>query len=183
MKFKEEDCMDRVILPKKRSEIDDALIFLAGPISNAPLWQDKAIEILRGLDKSIYIASPHKSDVSSHNESDKDGIFLKQLDWEVEYLEKASKNGAILFWLPTAQSHDCKRSYARDTRGELGEWRGRLMHDKSIKIAIGGEDEFDGFDIIKRNFLRVKPDMKFYSTLEETCIQALKLARLSENTI
>jgi hypothetical protein len=172
--------MDRVILPKKQVEIDDALIFLGGPITNAPLWQDRAIEILRSLDKSIYLASPHKRaetfDNKNNSKIQKD-TFLKQLSWERHYLELASKNGAILFWLPVAQSHDCNRSYARDTRGELGEWRGRMAYDKEVKIVIGGEEGFDGFDIIKRNFLAVNPNLKFYSSLEETCLQALKLAR------
>lgn len=149
------------------------MIFLAGPISNAPLWQDEAINIIRKIDKNIYIASPHKRD---NNISESDVIFNKQLEWERHYLEIASKRGAILFWLPVARQHDCNMTYARDTRGELGEWRGRMAYDEDINVVIGGEEKFDGIDIIKRNFLAIMPNMKFYSTLEETCMQALKTA-------
>jgi hypothetical protein len=104
--------------------------------------------------------------------------FDKRLNWERHYLKIASRQGAILAWLPNETQHDCEKVYGRDTRGELGEWRGRLVYDSSIKLVLGGEPGFDGIEMIKRNFLAVSPDMKFYSTLEETCAEAARQARL-----
>jgi hypothetical protein len=72
----------------------------------------------------------------------------------------------------------CKgKDYARDTRGELGEWRGQLKHDKNVRFVIGAEQGFDGLDIIKCNSSAVSPGIEFYSTLEKTCEEAVRLAR------
>ncbi len=170
----------RLILPKTYvRDIDNALIFLAGPIACAPLWQDKAIEIIHSKNPDIYIASPSKKLRMEYLDKAMPGDktkFPKQLDWERYYLELASKKGVILFWLPKEKQHSCEKTYTRDTTGELGEWRGRLIYDKNIKLVIGGEVGFDGLDIIKRNYLAVKPDMKFHSGLEETCEEAVSLA-------
>ena len=165
----------RLVLPKDKVEGLEPLIFLAGPISFAPQWQDKAVEIIHSINSGVYIASPSwylreeyvKNSMKSREQ------FGKQLEWERYYLDEASLKGGILFWLPMPVKHDCTRSYARDTRGELGEWRGRIIYE-DVKIIIGAEKDFDGLDVIKRNYLSIKPDMKFYNTLEETCKEAVK---------
>jgi len=77
-----------------------------------------------------------------------------------------------MFWLPNQLVPNCNRAYGRDTRGELGEWRGVSRFSKP-RLVIGGEESFDGYDVIKRNFLAVNSEMKFYSTLEDTCSAAI----------
>ncbi|MBU2496842.1 MAG: nucleoside 2-deoxyribosyltransferase domain-containing protein [Nanoarchaeota archaeon] len=170
--------MGKLILPKTYIEnIDDALIFLAGPIKGAPLWQDKAIELIHSQDPNIYIISPSKEireEYLNNKLKGSENKFSTQLDWERYYLDLSLKKGVILFWLPK-QKENCNKAYARDTLGELGELRGRLIYNKNIKLVIGGEEDFDGFDVIKRNYFAISPEMKFYSTLKETCQQAVKL--------
>ena len=163
-----------IILPKHKVDINDSpIIFLAGPISNAPNWQDKAIETITNLSDKIYVASPRRE--SNFSSLTSESKFEHQLDWERHYLDLASTQGAILFWLPAAKIHDCNRAYARDTRGELGEWRGRLSYDPDLRVIIGGENAFDGIDIIRRNYQAIKPEMEFYNTLDELCKQAISI--------
>lgn len=170
--------MVKLILPKSKIDLDNKVIFLAGPITGAPKWQDEAVKYINNMDDKIYIASPRR-DMTEQNMSNSvkgDENFNRQLEWERYYLDRAAQNGSILFWLPKSDKHDCNRSYARDTRGELGEWRGRMMYNKSLNIIIGGEEDFDGLDIIKRNFQAVREKFEIYSSLEETCAEAVKQA-------
>lgn len=169
----------RIILPKVYvPDIKEKIIFLAGPIKGAPKWQDKAIRIIHSQNPQIYLASPSKHLREEYLQSALKGDetkFPRQLNWERYYLELTSERGSIMFWLPKEESHFYDRAYARDTRGELGEWRGRLVYNSNIRLAIGGEELFDGLDVIKRNFTSLFPKMKFFSTLEETCAEAVRL--------
>ena len=170
--------MRRLILPKNKVEVDGPLIFLAGPIRGAPSWQDDAIEYIHARDPAIHVASPRR-DTSDHIAAEallSDVHFPRQLDWERHYLEYASEKGAILFWLPLAKEATPGKTYARDTRGELGEWRGRSVYNPHIRLAIGGEAEFDGLDVMRRCYEDVIPGFQLYATLEETCDAALRLA-------
>src|SRR3989344_5093862 len=182
-------CMLRLILPKSYIELNDSdyLIFLAGPIKGAPLWQDNAIEIINKIDDSVYLASPSKELRQSYLDNALQGDnnrFSRQAFWERFYLKKARAKSrrAIMFWLP-AQTEEMPlnpntnfpRSYARDTRGELGGWGwGILENDRKAPIIVGAEDNFDGLSVVKANFYDVMPDMKFYSTLEDTCMAAVR---------
>ena len=177
--------MIKLIVPTdsvKFVEEDSPLIFLAGPINGAPAWHEKAIDLIdKATGSLIYIASPKREKEYNKDYSKilakTDNIisFEDQLTWERYYLSVAANNGAIMFWLPVAETHDCYRTYARDTRGELGEWRG-MMQYSSPNIVIGAEEKFDGLKIIKKNYLAVNPEMKFYSNLEDTVKAAVELA-------
>ena len=48
-----------ILVPKSLVEVNGPLIFLAGPISGAPLWHDNAIEYFQRNVSRIYIASPN----------------------------------------------------------------------------------------------------------------------------
>ncbi len=171
-----------VIIPKDYMEnIPAPVIFLVGPMGGTAKWHDWAIDFIHSRDPGICVASPEPILSKKHLDNTLKGDmpdFERRLDWERNYLEVASMQGAILAWLPNETQHDCGKVYGRDTRGELGEWRGRLVYDSAIQIIIGGEPGFDGIEMIKRNFLAVYPDMKFYSTLEKTCAEAARRARL-----
>jgi hypothetical protein len=179
----------RIILPNtKISNLEAPLIFLAGPIRGAGNWQNSAIEILQSLNQDVYIASPNlqiqptnlKNQAKSNELS-----FPRQLDWERYYLKKASETGTIMFWLPTqveamplSERSGFPKVYARDTRPETAGWGWKLLEtNPNARIILGGEEGFDGYDVIKRNFLKIKPDTIFYSTLEQTCQEAIKLAK------
>jgi len=178
--------MHKVFTPKDRIIPDGPLMFLAGPINGAPDWQERVIGTLLCEVPEIYIASPkmHLNLPQGVNPLTSNTKFQYTTDWERHYLAEASKKGAIMFWLPKQaytmpvdSDTGFHKPYARDTRGELGEWRGRMISDPSIRLVIGGEEAFDGIDVIKRNFWAVKPDMPFYSTLEETCYAAIDMCR------
>ncbi|HMF33383.1 MAG TPA: hypothetical protein VKK79_18300 [Candidatus Lokiarchaeia archaeon] len=173
--------MLRLILPNTRVDpLDGPVIYLAGPIIGAPKWQGEAVAILHTLDPDLFVASPSTRLPEDQKRAQVKGNqpnFTDQLTWERYYMEMASKQGAILFWLPVEKQHDCNHPYARDTRGELGEWRGRLAYDKDLRVVIGREEGFDTHYVIQRNYQTVVPGIKFYSSLDETCTEATRLAR------
>jgi len=178
--------MSGLIIPRYKLEVQGRTIFLAGPIQGTSIWRNKATEYLFKRNKEIYVASPdiRVKKASGQNEVFSSETFRYQLDWECYYLDQASKKGAILFWLPNQTENmplneetGFPQPYARDTRPETAGWGWKLLESNpEAKVVIGGERNFDGWDVIKRNFLRIRPSMKFYSTLEETCDEALRLA-------
>jgi hypothetical protein len=103
-----------------------------------------------------------------------DNFFSRQLPWERHYLEFASVQGCIIFWLPeesVAQRRSDGLPYAMDTRGELGEWRWRMRG--RARVVLGGEAGFPGLDAIRRNLDQAlgygRPDYRhpFASSIEE----------------
>ena len=54
--------MDRAFRAPEYPEVGEApLVFLAGPIQGAPLWQEDAIKILAQLNPELWVASDRKS--------------------------------------------------------------------------------------------------------------------------
>jgi hypothetical protein len=102
--------------------------------------------------------------------------FERQTDWERHYLEQAAEKwpaGCIIFWL--AEQKEPRQDggpYARDTYGEIGEWRGRMMRAPHLRVVVGAEKEFPGLSQIKRNFELALPDLKIYDTMEEVVERA-----------
>ncbi len=97
-------------------------------------------------------------------------------------MEISEDKGAILFWLPK-QSGEMKiskesgfaRTYARDTRPEIGGWGwGNLRHNPKAHVAIGGEEGFDGLSVVRRNFAKYAPQIPFRDNLEDVCKDALR---------
>ena len=109
-----------------------------------------------------------------------EGIFERQTDWERHYLDLAVKvrRGRILFWLGCESKTNPRQDgqpYARDTYGELGEWRGRLIHnvEHRRRVLIGAEAEFPGLSVIQRNFHdALGTAFPFYSSMEMVAHQA-----------
>lgn len=114
-----------IYMPPKYDRTDKPLIFLAGPILGAERWQNKAAELLEKLALDINIASPRYIG----NDQDIIGDFFpeekphSQIDWETYHLNKAGKNGVILFWLAKESEHFCDRAFAQTSRFELSEWK------------------------------------------------------------
>ena len=103
-----------VIEPPNYPEISGPLVFLAGPIQGA-LWQPEAITLIQKAAPKLHIASPRRNYLPG------EFVYEAQVDWETNFLRKASKIGAILFWLAKEAYHQCDRCYAQTTRFELGE--------------------------------------------------------------
>jgi Nucleoside 2-deoxyribosyltransferase like len=147
------------------------VIFLAGPIQGAPDWQREAIAFFEPA-PDLLVASPRRPlpDMSEAG-------YDEQVRWEHHYLDRAARDGAILFWLAREAVHFCDRAYAQTTRFELGEavtlhrWRG-------VRVVVGIEDGFSGARYLRRTIAAKAPAIPLCTTLQQTCETALKLVAL-----
>lgn len=176
-----------LILPKSRipvGQLNPPLFFAAGPIRGGADWQAECFERLDRAhpeDGTLAIPCRYQRDhpLYARHLPPTQGLFARQTFWERYYLDFASKLGCIIFWLPTPTNYlpEPGHSYARDTRGELGEWRAHLMHRPNLGVVIGAEPDFPGLDVIKANFYDALGDnFPFYDTLAETVQAALAKA-------
>jgi len=172
--------MGRLVIPKTYvQDISAPLIFLAGPIKSAPIWQDEAVDFLLTQNPDLFVASPRfgiRDKIEKYIISGEKDYFSRARAWERHYLDIASKTGAILFWLPEEAEHSCQKPYAAMTRIELGQWMMNYKHDNSVRFCIGSEDKFPGLGPIKYDLSIDAPDKKIFSSLEETCTEAVRLA-------
>lgn len=180
----------KIILPKTFYEKKDDLpvFFLAGPVRGGDDWQQACCREIQKYISDFYIAIPyyHKELSEDHpfialRVMGDENYFERQLNWERYYLDLASTNGCVIFWLPVESTINPRIGggpYATDTRGELGEWRGRLMNNPKLKVVVGGDADFISMSQIERNFkLAVRPDFPIYATLAETVKAAVVLAQ------
>ncbi|MEN7981867.1 MAG: hypothetical protein ABFQ65_00275 [Nanoarchaeota archaeon] len=172
--------MGKVIIPKDYIQnIAEPLIFLAGPIKNAPNWQDKAINYLFSQNSNLVVVSPRRGirdKISQYIIKGDVNYFPRQRAWERHYLDIASKTGAILFWLPGEEKHNCEKVYGAMTRIEIGQWMTNYKHNNSIHFCVGSDGKFSEIRTIEFDLQIDTPDKKLFSTLEETCTEAVRLA-------
>jgi hypothetical protein len=173
--------MGKVILPNTYVEnIKFPLIFLAGPIRGAPDWQSKAIEILLAKNSNLFIASPRgrlKENIFQYIASGKQDYFPRQRAWERHYIDIASKKGGLMFWLPEQATDIGKKPYASMSRIELGEAIGRYREDNTTRFCAGCPGNFQDLDAIEDDLMAYAPRL-IYDTLEKTCDEVLRLAKL-----
>ncbi len=178
----------RLIIPNRFVDLEkkyptDPLFFIAGPIRGGGNHQDA---IYRQLDAKVpdcIIVTPCRIQPDDPLyeyclPADEEDRFERQLDFERHYLERAAasgyegrRGGAILFNL-ACESKTAPRDdgdpYARDTYGEVGEWRGALKYHKGLRVIIAAEEGFPGLSQIKRNFWHVMgPNYPIYRTVDE----------------
>jgi len=167
---------DNIIIPPNYlKKINKPLIFLAGPIQGAHTWQDDAIKMINESAPELYIANPRREINIEHDFSTE--MYNKQVDWESYHLKKAGKKGAIMFWLAKESKHLCERAYAQTSRFELGEWK--TKHEKNkAQIVVGIEEGFTGSKYIIRRLSQDCPNIPICHTLEQTCKEAIRLAKL-----
>ena len=171
--------MNSLILPNTYIEnIDTPLIYLAGPIRSAPNWQEDAIELLFSMERDLTIASPRmaRMAIDQYIVCGDENRFKSQREWEWHYMDLASKNGAILFWMPYEYKHHCDKPYGAVTRIELGQWMTRNLFDKSLRVCYGSDGQFPEIYLIKYDLKLHDPDKIIYNTLKDTCDEALRLA-------
>lgn len=178
----------KIVLPKKMCELDPAygpLFFLAGPVRGGDDWQNKCCGEIQKHLSSFYAALPcryqENHPLIPFLMDGEEDYFERQLTWERHYLEIAATTGCLIFWLPSESKVNPRVGgdpYAMDTRGELGEWRGRLMHNPSLRVVIGAENDFPGLSQIQRNFsFGTKSYFPIYGTLTETVAAAIGKVR------
>lgn len=177
----------RILLPKTYCEVDHSygpLFFLAGPVRGGNDWQLKCCEAIQNHIPKFYAALPcrypHDHPLMASRIAGEENRFDRQLTWERHYLTMAAEKGCLIFWLPAENKNNPRggsEPYAMDTRGELGEWRGRLMHNPKLRIVIGAEEDFSGLSQIQRNFnFAMNSEFPIYTTLAETVMAAMKMA-------
>ncbi|MBI5153108.1 MAG: hypothetical protein HZA36_01475 [Parcubacteria group bacterium] len=163
--------MAEILLPPNYKDIKGPLIFLAGPIQDAPDWQHQAIQIIQEREVH-HIASPRHPMVMKGDFPE--NLYNSQVEWEHHHLNYAGKYGVILFWLAKPISHTPGRAYAQTTRFELG-WSVARSYLEGIKVVVGIEDGFSNARYIKKTISTIAPSIPICSNLEETCIKALQL--------
>jgi len=156
----------QLILPNTFLETELPVIFLAGPITSAPNWQETAIKYLLSNKSDIVVASPRRQTREGKPLDFTDEMFDEQVDWETYYLNKAAKNGTILFWLAKEAIPHPQRSYAQTTRFELAEWKTKYQQQK-FNLCLGIENGFTGAKYIKRRFAQDCPEIVIFDNLEK----------------
>lgn len=178
----------KIVLPKTLCKIPNQskFFFLAGPVRGGGDWQKRCCDVIEKLCPNSHAILPCRYEkdhpLMSYRVEGSEDFFDRQLTWERHYLEISAHRGCLIFWLP-CESKTLPRTgsdpYAMDTRGELGEWRGRLMSNRKLRIVIGAEPEFPGLSQIQRNFdIATSSDFPIYETLEETVTAAVKMTTL-----
>lgn len=182
----------KLILPKNFVDVGPGsfyektpLFFLAGPVQGGGDWQRRALYLINRYQEHCLVAIPcrysendelrrlHASPYSSG------GVFERQTDWEGHYLERASRNGCVLFWLACEDKENPRTDgepYGRDTSGELGGYGwGPFKYEPNLHVVVGAEPDYHGLSVIKRNFDNsLKRDFPIYATLEETVRAAVQ---------
>ncbi len=181
----------KIVLPKTSCHLDFSYgpgFFLAGPVKGGDDWQYACCQEIRKHIANFYavIPCPYPKDhpLQKFRMEGNDNLFDRQLNWERHYLDEIGRYGCILFWLPCESKIKPRGDggpYASDTRGELGEWRGRLMHNRNLRVVIGAESAFPGLDVIHRNFnLATRAFFPIYETMEKTVAAAVARAKLND---
>jgi len=81
-----------------------------------------------------------------------------------------------MFWLPNWEVHECDKVYSAMTRFELGQFTTHCRYDKSTRVCIGSDGKFPQLRTIKYDFSLDAPNKPIFPTLEETCLEALRIA-------
>jgi len=163
-------------------ETDLPVIFLAGPIRNAPRWHEQAIRYLLNRNESVFVASPSRKigqNLLPFVETDlpEYAIFSRQRAWEQYYLYEAAKHGCIIFWFtPEVEEKEFSdKIYAHITMMEFGEWIVRKKLNADINLVIGVNGDFPEWSTIKYEIETEIPNVEICTSLEETLAAALSL--------
>jgi hypothetical protein len=156
------------------ARLDGPLVYLAGPIQGSVNWQAEAIEILGELAPDIHVASARGPDFR--------GGVERHLSWEQLFLERAARDGVILFWCARESTHRCNRTHAAQMRFELGEWAVKSSVGLA-RLAVGIERGFTGGPYLQRRFTLSYPSIPICRTLRQTCAVAIETARREEPVV
>ena len=103
------------------------MVFLAGPVVDAPDWQAEAEEHFKDLD--IFVANPRTNEFT-----------IDQVRWQSKMMRWSN---TIMFWFPKPLHNrdNPSRPYAQTSRFELGEY---LSHRTANQVFVGIEPGFSG---------------------------------------
>jgi len=140
-------------------------LFLAGGISNCPLWQQDLVALLRKTD--LVLINPRRKENLVYDLE----LEKEQIGWEFSHLKKSS---AISFWFP-------KETVCPITLYELG----KEVHSKK-PLFIGVHPEYSRKRDIEIQLKLVRPEIKIVYSLEDLAEQIKEwdkqnLNKLEEN--
>lgn len=150
-----------------------SVIFLAGPIKNAPKWRDEMINLFLEKNEAVLIASPEGKRVDVEINK----LFPRRRAWEQYYLNlAANKKGCIVFWLPaeSLEKQFKDKVYAHITMMELGEWIARKAVDPEINLIIGTDGYFPEWETIQYELETEIQDLEIFYSIEEVVNAVLK---------
>jgi hypothetical protein len=178
----------KIIVPKTLVQIDPnygPLFFLAGPVRGGDDWQRACCEEIRRHLPRFYAAVPyyHHAEeaypLMEQAEPGQPNAFERQLDWECHYLERAARDGCVIFWLPEESRTKPRSSgaYATDTRGEIARWSVERKYNPRFRVVVGAEPNFYSLSQIQRNWNRDRGrEEPFHPTLAATVRAAIAAA-------
>lgn len=154
------------------------LFFIGGPILGGDDWQAKMCCLIRDEIGPCIIVNPcpypDSHPLYRFRMVGNENHFQRQLNWERYFLREAADrwpSGSVIFWCPEESKihpRNDRNPYARDTYGEIAEWRGRIIERRShYRVAVGGEEGFPGFDVMRRNFEAELPDFRMGNSMRE----------------
>ena len=135
---------------------DERSLFLAGGISNCPIWQPDLVKLLEDID--LTILNPRRK----HFPTDSPNIEEEQINWEYNHLAKAS---AVSFWFP-------KETLCPITLYELGK-----QSTGKKPLFIGVHPEYARKRDVEIQTGLVRPEIKIVYSLESLAEQIRSWAR------
>lgn len=168
---------------KVKIPTDLPILFLAGPIRNAPIWHDTSIRLVLDHNEPIFMACPLRglaADLMPFVETDKPEyeLFPRQRAMEQYYMYGAAEKGCIMFYLAgeAIPKADPNKVYAHITMLELGKWIERKKLFPDTRLVIGAEETFPELSTVEYEINTELPGLEIHRSLATTVAAALKVA-------
>lgn len=166
--------------------------FLLGPIRNAPMWHEAAIDMLVRLARRdaktirLRINCPKRKQDMQRNSfaveppSGVQKICARQREWEFDTQESSALSAGLLFWLPKEGDKEFpEKVYGAITQIEFGYWLARAQADRRLRIAFGTDGIYNGeLHTLLYDIERCAPWLlPMHTSLESLCAQAIRWAK------
>ena len=160
------------------------ILFLAGPIRNAPSWHDTSIRLVLAENESIFMACPLRGlndDLMPFVEQDNPAYepFPRQRAMEQYYMYQAALYGCVMFYLAAEAipKVDPQKVYAHISMLELGKWIERKKLIPGTRLVIGVESTFPELSTVEYEISTELPGFPIYRSLPETVTAALTMIK------
>lgn len=157
------------------------VMFLAGPIRNAPKWHHEAVRHAIACNTNTFIAVPIRDvpeDIRAYTLTNSSAPFFdRQRAWEQHYLAQAAQGGCTVFYLPKeAEVKEFPdKIYAHITMMELGTALAmKAVLGSDFNLVIGTDGEFPEWRTILLDIEAIGNIPVCY-TMEDTINTALNL--------
>ena len=123
---------NHVLVAPERRTLAGPSVFLAGGITDSPLWQDDVINHLTATLDGIIIFNPRRPNFNPQRPNDFGDVaveYEQQVIWELDHIFAAD---LVLFWFPAAE--------CRITRIEFG-----LVVGHNKPVVVGADPQFRNY--------------------------------------